>query len=151
MLSFKWFARQSLDKVIVMVQRQLSLILAGLVMGLGAVVATAQPVRDGDAEQGRQTAERLCTSCHVTESSSSQTVPAGVPTMRTIANKPDQTAARIAGMLIDPHPPMPNVRVTREEINDIVAYLQSLRKPDLQPLRQDPGNKAPAKKGPSPA
>lgn len=111
----------------------------------------AQPVGDGDAELGRQAAERLCTSCHVTETSSSQTVPAGVPTMRTIANKPDQTAERIAGMLINPHPPMPNVRLTREEIDNIVAYLQSLRRPDLKPLRQDPGNKGPAKKSLSPA
>ena len=122
---------------------------AGLAMAAG--VALAQPVGDGDAAQGRQTAERLCTSCHVSDSSSSATVPAGVPTLRTIANKPDQTAERIAGMLIDPHPPMPNTRVTREEINDLVAYLQSLRKPDLKPLRQEPPPKGPAKKGPAPA
>lgn len=113
-------------------------------------MAVAQPVGGGDAEAGRQTAERLCTSCHVSDTSSSQSVPAGVPTLRAIANRPEQTAERVAGMLIDPHPPMPNTRVTREEINDVVAYLQSLRKPDLKPLRQEPANKTPAKKGPSP-
>lgn len=111
----------------------------------------AQPVGNGDAEQGRQAAERLCTSCHVTETSSSQTVPAGVPTMRAIANKPDQTAERIAGMLIDPHPPMPNARLTRDEIDNIVAYLQSLRRQGLKPLRQEPVNRGPAKKSLSPA
>lgn len=150
------FAAGLAFKVIAMMMRKASgtagLVIAAL-FAQGAVpgVVRAQPVGEGDAERGRQAAERLCTSCHVTETSSSQTVPAGVPTMRTIANKPDQTAERIAGMLIDPHPPMPNVRLTRDEIDNIVAYLQSLRRPDLKPLRQDPGNRAPAKKSLSPA
>lgn len=148
-----WFEKAfGAIKVIAMILRMFPHFLVGLAAAatLGGAVATAQPVGEGDAEQGRQTAERLCTSCHVSDSSSSAVVPAGVPTLRTVANKPDQTAERIAGMLIDPHPPMPNTRVTREEINDIVAYLQSLRKPDLKPLRQETAPKAPAKKGPAP-
>ena len=120
-------------------------------LACGATSVAAQPVAEGDAAQGRQTAERLCTSCHVSEVSSSASVPAGVPTFRTIANKPDQTAERVVGMMIDPHPPMPNVRLTREELADIVAYLQSLRSPDLKPLRTPEPGKGPAKKSPSPA
>lgn len=130
-----------------------SAILTGLVAGLlaGGGLAAAQPIGEGDAENGRQTAERLCTSCHVSDSSSSSSVPAGVPTLRAIANKPDQTAERIVGMLIDPHPPMPNVRLTRDELSDVVAYLQTLRRPDLKPLRPDGGNKPAPKKALSPA
>jgi hypothetical protein len=28
--------------------------------------------------------------------------------------------------LIDPHPPMPNLHLSRQEIDDIIAYLSSL-------------------------
>jgi hypothetical protein len=37
-----------------------------------------------------------------------------------------RSAEEIEGWLADPHPPMPNLDLSRQEINDIMAYLQSL-------------------------
>jgi mono/diheme cytochrome c family protein len=37
-----------------------------------------------------------------------------------------RSADEIRGWLADPHPPMPNLELSRREIEDIVAYLQSL-------------------------
>jgi mono/diheme cytochrome c family protein len=37
-----------------------------------------------------------------------------------------RTADEIRGWLADPHPPMPNLNLSRQEIDDILAYLESL-------------------------
>jgi hypothetical protein len=41
-----------------------------------------------------------------------------------------QTAEAIAGRIVIPHPPMPQIQLTRLEIGDVAAYILSLRKAD---------------------
>ena len=78
---------------------------------------------------GQVLAEKLCISCHIVGSqATSATVPADVPTFVAIANKPDQSAESIAGRIVVPHPPMPQIHLTRNEIADLAAYILSLRK-----------------------
>jgi hypothetical protein len=50
-----------------------------------------------------------------------------VPTFAAIAGRSDTTAERLAGRIIVPHPPMPNVQLTVAEMRDIIAYILSLR------------------------
>ncbi len=52
---------------------------------------------------------------------------AGVPSMKLIANMPGQTERRIRNVLIMPHTPMPDVRLSNPEIDRLIAYLDSLR------------------------
>lgn len=89
------------------------------------ICAEEQP--EPSAEKGHALAEKLCSGCHVIEPDASATVPAGVPPFRTIANRPGQTAERIMNVLIQPHVPMPDMHLSREEMLDIVAYLETLR------------------------
>ncbi len=86
-----------------------------------------------DAARGQATAERLCISCHVISEDSTAEVPAGVPTFKGIANKKTQTADSIRNVLIAPHAPMPDVQLTRIEIEDIISYLDRLRAPEAGP------------------
>lgn len=90
--------------------------------------ARAEPpdVVEPSAEKGQTLAERLCSGCHVVETAS-KTVPAGIPPLRAIANLPGQTATRILNVLIQPHAPMPDMQLSRQEILDITAYLDTLR------------------------
>jgi mono/diheme cytochrome c family protein len=44
-----------------------------------------------------------------------------------IANKTGQTAQSIAGAIVVPHPPMPQIQLTREEIGDVAAYILTLK------------------------
>jgi cytochrome c1 len=44
-----------------------------------------------------------------------------------IANNPDRTRPTLQAWLTDPHPPMPNLNLTNKEINDVIAYIESLR------------------------
>jgi mono/diheme cytochrome c family protein len=78
-----------------------------------------------DANHGRQVARRWCVSCHVVASNQRQTT-AEAPPFATIARRPDFDANRLATFLLNPHPKMPNMSLTRTEAADIAAYIGSL-------------------------
>jgi hypothetical protein len=44
-----------------------------------------------------------------------------------MARRPEQTAERLAGRLMAPHPPMPDASLTAAEIRDLAAYILSLK------------------------
>jgi mono/diheme cytochrome c family protein len=82
-----------------------------------------------DAKTGHTIASKLCTGCHIVDAkAASATVPADVPSFEEIANQPGQTAEKVAGRIVIPHPPMPTINLTREEIGDVAVYIMSLRK-----------------------
>jgi cytochrome c len=95
------------------------------------------------AEKGHALAQRFCNGCHLVDDDASVTVPVGVPTFRAIANLPGQTGQRIMNVLIKPHPPMPDIHLSNNEIQDVVSYLETLRTdkskpPLLAPAEQNP-------------
>jgi len=95
-----------------------------VVSGIGP--ARAQ-MAQGDAKRGQELSQRVCSGCHSVAPGSAATVNADVPTFAAIANRPDATAERLAGRIIVPHPPMPNVQLTVAEMRDIIAYIVSLK------------------------
>lgn len=101
--------------------RRLSL--AGLIVLWAGATATAQPA---DVANGRLLAETWCIGCHVVAADQTAPVPAGPPTFPALAADPDATAERLSGFIRDPHPPMPDMSLTRQEVADLVAYIQSL-------------------------
>lgn len=93
------------------------------------------------AARGRELAVRLCANCHLVDGSG-KSAPEGIGTFRGIANRPGQSADRISNTLILPHIPMPDTQITREEIQDILAYLETLRtNPDVPQLIAPPSAK----------
>jgi cytochrome c len=93
---------------------------------LGTGPAAAQ-MGLADARRGQELSARLCSGCHSVSPDQAATVNADVPTFRAIADRPETTAERLAGRIIVPHPPMPNVQLTVAEMRDIIAYILSLR------------------------
>ena len=90
--------------------------------------ATVGRVYAGDAEQGEVIARTWCAACHiVADDQTSGSV--DVPTFHTIANTRGYTRRDLSTFLADPHPKMPPMPLSNREIDDIVAYLESL-KPD---------------------
>lgn len=79
-----------------------------------------------DAKRGQELSARLCSGCHIVSPGSAVTANPDVPTFAAIAGRPDTTAERLAGRIIVPHPPMPNVQLTVAEMRDIIAYILSL-------------------------
>ena len=82
----------------------------------------------GRPEEGKVIAQRWCAICH--QVSPEQTVTsADVPSFMMIAEMratPSALAA-LEGFLADPHPVMPDMSLTRQEISDLVAYIGSLK------------------------
>ena len=78
-----------------------------------------------DAAHGEQLARRWCAACHIV--SSDQTRGAdNVPPFASIAKRPGFSAQNIAQFLMDPHPKMPDMQLTRIEAADLGAYIASL-------------------------
>jgi mono/diheme cytochrome c family protein len=97
----------------------------------GAFAQAVEP----SATRGRSLAVRLCSNCHLVDGGAAVPMPVGVGTFRGIANRAGQTAERISNILILPHMPMPDAQLTRDEIQDIITYLETLRtNPDVPPL-----------------
>jgi len=78
----------------------------------------------GDVARGEALARVWCANCHTVEGNSSGKDVA--PPLADIAKRgsPEQLQAR--AFLVSPHPPMPNFDLARQQIDDIVAYLNSL-------------------------
>lgn len=93
----------------------------------GAAAALAGPVTSApDPVHGKQLAQRLCSNCHLVDSSQTKAM-ADVPSFKEIANRQNQTAGAIMGMIIIPKHPMPVIPISKSELKDISAYIMSLR------------------------
>ena len=95
---------------------------AGLVMvlALSGVSALA-----ADADNGKRLAQRWCASCHIVEPNQQQ-ASADAPPFASVARAPGFSAQRIAFFLLDPHPKMPNMALSRRDAEDIAAYIATL-------------------------
>ena len=98
-----------------------------MVAALLALIGGSASAADHAAE-GKVIAQRWCAACHQV-SPEQTTASADVPSFMTIAQMratPSALAA-LEGFLADPHPLMPDMSLTRQEIRDLVAYIGSLK------------------------
>ncbi len=94
----------------------------GLVLVLGTAIA--MPVAAADLARGKALTEQWCNQCHVIGGGSRGTDAA--PPLPVIAQQKAQNPQWIRAWLTAPHPPMPNLSLSRQEIDDVGAYLASL-------------------------
>ena len=78
-----------------------------------------------DAANGERLARQWCASCHLVASDQKQ-ASADVPAFATIAKMSDFSRDKLAFFLLDPHPKMPNMSLTRNEATDLADYITSL-------------------------
>lgn len=81
-----------------------------------------------DAYNGAGLAHRWCEACHVVAATQTRTSTDGAPPFATVAAQTNFDAAKIALFLLDPHPKMPDMSLTRTEAADLAAYIGSLAK-----------------------
>jgi mono/diheme cytochrome c family protein len=89
------------------------------------VAIIAQPALAADARNGEQIARRWCEPCHVVAADQRE-VTGEAPPFASIASRPGFEAARITMFLLDPHPKMPDMSLTRVEAADLAAYIATL-------------------------
>jgi mono/diheme cytochrome c family protein len=80
-----------------------------------------------DVNTGRQLAQRWCATCHLVTPEQTR-ANADVPAFAAVAARPGFDEHKLAFFLLDPHPKMPNMGLTRTEAGDLAAYIASLRK-----------------------
>jgi len=78
-----------------------------------------------DAAHGEELARRWCASCHIVAPDQTRGAD-NVPAFATIAKIRGFSADKIAQFLMDPHPKMPDMQLSREEAKDLGAYIASL-------------------------
>ena len=88
-------------------------------------VAPMFPAEAGDAQAGKALAQTWCKSCHVVDRTSGGTDV--VPPFAAMAADPTLTPDRLRTFLANPRHPMPNPQLANPEIEDLVAYIQSLK------------------------
>ncbi|GAA4254545.1 c-type cytochrome [Azospirillum formosense] len=100
---------------------------AGVLM---ACFAVADVTQAADAEAGRSIVDRWCAACHITaDGNADSRVVRGtdaVPTLSSIARNPNRSPNWLRQWLSSPHPPMPDLNLSRSEIDDVIAYLQEM-------------------------
>jgi len=99
--------------------------LAGAVLVTILLVPLAAPAR-ADAAKGAMLAGRWCAACHVVGPGRVESVPQGPPTFPQVARS-GSTTGQLRGFLSHPHGAMPDLSLTRAEIDDLVDYIATLR------------------------
>lgn len=87
--------------------------------------AHAQSVTDVAA--GRQLAGKSCSKCHLVTSQSDHGTVVGAPTFTAIANDRSTSVQSLRDFFERPHYGMQDLHLSRVEIDDIAAYILSLR------------------------
>jgi mono/diheme cytochrome c family protein len=101
--------------------------LKAICCGLLAAATAAPSAFAADAYHGERLARRWCEPCHVVASDQRQAT-GEAPPFATIAKQPNFDPARLALFLLDPHPKMPDMSLTRAEASDLAAYIATLAK-----------------------
>jgi len=95
-----------------------------------ATASSAQAAQVGSAQQGLRLAREACAECHLVDKVAGRSTDADAPTFETIAMTPGLTSAALTAVLRTSHRTMPNVVLKGADINDIVAYILSLKEGD---------------------
>lgn len=100
-----------------------TMIFALSVLAAGPAMAQDQ----GDVVVGRELAAKWCDNCHVVNARQSNATSTGAPTFDAIAADKRITPMSIEVFLQTPHARMPDLHLDRNEIDDLTAYIFSLR------------------------
>jgi mono/diheme cytochrome c family protein len=107
-----------------------------IILATGACVAPPleAPARSvgaaeiGDPTLGLRYAEQNCASCHAVAAGQSLSPNPSAPAFDAVANTPGMTGIALNAWLHTPHPSMPNLIVDPDRIDDLSAYLATLKK-----------------------
>lgn len=85
------------------------------------------PPRVGDPAYGSLIAETWCSACHLVEADERRAVNVDVPTFTSIARRLPSDVDVLIAFVANPHPPMPNLGLSRQDVRDVLAYIATLK------------------------
>jgi mono/diheme cytochrome c family protein len=99
-------------------------VLAALALAPSPLVA-----QENDVRTGLMTAERLCAECHAVRLGDLRSPNSSAPTFVTMAGMPGMTSAALRVALNTSHRTGPNIMLSSDHVDAIIAYILSLRQP----------------------
>jgi mono/diheme cytochrome c family protein len=97
-------------------------------VALALIPWTTGSLQAADPDNGQTLVERWCSSCHVVSGSQNKGTDLA-PSFASIAARPEFNEEKLAFFLLDPHPKMPNMSLSRAEAANISAYIATLKRP----------------------
>jgi mono/diheme cytochrome c family protein len=95
---------------------------------LGSMSATVLAQTAVSVARGKDLAERACSGCHAITGNEPRTIQGRlVPSLSSIAGGPNGTTERLKAIISTPRHPMPATPLALSDINDLTAYIRSLR------------------------
>jgi mono/diheme cytochrome c family protein len=97
---------------------------------IGMVIAAqhAQAQEMGDPQKGRALARQVCAECHAVGTRDVRSPNSRSPSFVAIASTPGMTATALNVFLHTSHRSMPNLILTTDQTNGVIAYILSLKK-----------------------
>jgi len=108
-----------------MVMRAESVVVGLLLLGLAPLSASGQEI--GNPYRGQVYARQLCSDCHSVERVADKSPAAAAPAFATVGKTSGMTAMALAAWMTTSHPTMPNLVVRGEKLDDIIAYILSIK------------------------
>ena len=78
-----------------------------------------------DSDDGERLARRWCAACHLVAADQQQ-ASTDAPPFATIARRPGFSSEKLAFFLLEPHPKMPNMGLSRRAATDLADYIAKL-------------------------
>lgn len=97
----------------------LNILIAATAMGQSGI---------GNIAQGHDIATTICAECHRVEKGQKSAKLSAAKSFQDVADNPARTELSLRVFLKTPHRNMPNLVLTEAEIDDIIAYIQSLNR-----------------------
>jgi cytochrome c551/c552 len=94
-------------------------------MVLWLLILSSNAQAGGVASSGEALARRVCAECHIVANDQAK-ANVDVPSFMSIAKKYQGKSDALRAFLIEPHQPMPDLSLKRQQILDLMAYIESL-------------------------
>lgn len=103
------------------------LMLLSFIAGTFGALAPASAQESSDLHRGRDFAIRVCAECHAVLPEEKISPNDKALSFRTIANTPGMSRTAIIVWFQSPHPTMPHLVLADDDLDDVIAYIQSLK------------------------
>lgn len=99
---------------------------------LGATPLSAWAQEPGSPARGLVYAKERCADCHAIDLATKRSPDRDAPTFKKIANTPGMTPMALTAWLHSSHKVMPDLIVKGDDLNDLIAYIRSLKSPPAE-------------------
>jgi mono/diheme cytochrome c family protein len=102
--------------------------LSFMVIGAALMAPQVHAQDISEVQQGRALANQVCSECHAVGAADSRSPNVLAPRFEAVAATPGMTAMALNAFLHTSHRAMPNLLLTADQTDGIIAYILSLKK-----------------------